>query len=314
MTYYEPGNPFAKVSEASARRGIFESFPEFKIGEIKWISEGNSNVVYRVNNEYAFRFSKDKKADRNLEMEIGILPEIKKAVTVSVPEYEYIGKRQGLRFVGYKFIFGELFTADILHSENRVVRKKCAESFARFIKQLQGISRTKIIAAGVPNNSNKDFYTKQLLDTRKHIYPFFGRACGKQKASILEAYIEELFQRFLLNRRNFTYEPALSYGGLDSNHVIYDPYRKDISGIVDFGGLHMDDPHFDLYRLYRCYGKSFLEEVAHLLLVKKTSHFFEKLEFYTQAKILRRLLRAVLVKDKENMRERLRQLKDITNH
>lgn len=307
--YYKPGDPKIKISRESAQKSIEESFSDLQIQSIEWFADGGANTAYLVNREYVFRFAKDTAADCILEMEIVMLSIIQKAVNISIPEFEYLGRREGLRFVGYRLIPGERLTVELLNKGNSSFIKQQAEIIAEFIKQLHDVDSAKAEQGGVPQISNKDFYARQFSDVKLIIYPFLEKGCSPKDVKILISYIEQLFENYFLTDAYFDYVPVLCHGSLYHKHIIYDSAKGKVSGIVDFGGLHMDDPDSELHQLYSYYGKPFIEAMFSFLSVKNLELLFGKLEFYWRAQFLRRLLKAVLVGTNEKRGQLLEKLK-----
>ena len=63
---------------AKAKAMIHQSFPELPIEHIEFAGEGLDSRSFFVNDTYVFRFPKFPKVAENLEIEIALLPKLRK--------------------------------------------------------------------------------------------------------------------------------------------------------------------------------------------------------------------------------------------
>lgn len=297
---YEPGDYRIKVGVEGAREDIYRSFPEFNGAPVEPLSEGLGSAVFLVGNAHVFRFPKHEKAEKGLQTEMVMLPEIREAVSVAVPNFEYLGRRQenNLQFVGYRKIEGESLTGEALKKLNGGARKGLAKDLARFFGELHVFDPAAARARGIIQERNyREHFKNQLEDVREILSPALEKVYPGD-AGAVRYYLEQLFKGYLDDERNFSYAPRLLHGDLEAEHVLFDPDRNHLTGIIDWGGLHIGDPAYDLWRPYSHYGREFAEELlTHYLHEEDSAQLLKKLDFFFRAQMAHRAVRPLMLGD-----------------
>src|SRR3989338_6213745 len=160
---YEPGEYRIEIPVDTAREDIENSFLDFKVERIEYLSEGIGSTTFLVNGEFVFRFAKNEQSSASTEKEIKVLPEIQTRVDVPVPIFEYVGnQRSHLRLVGYKKIDGDRLEK---------VDEKLTRQLATFFQQLRSIDTAAAKQWGLSEQNFHSFYESELKDARDHSYP-----------------------------------------------------------------------------------------------------------------------------------------------
>ncbi len=302
---YEPGDYRIKISADSAEESIRKNLLNFELKKIEPIGEGMGSNVFLVNNEDVFKFAKHEKASGAMEMETAVLDELQDVITLPIPDVKYQGiqTQNRLKFFGYGEIKGTGLVKEDL--QNEVVRQRVAAQLAQFLNEMHSFDKERAEQAGVKEVDNREFYTQQLKEARNTLYPEL-EANYPNEAKEVEDYIEKFFDAYLRDKTNFEYTPTVVHNDLEGDRaIIYDPEKKELAGIIDFGSVKINDPDFDLWRLYAHYGRDFLDEILSSYPHGDTDKLMGKLDFYWKAQDVRRAVRAEMVGDKENVRHKI---------
>ena len=268
---------------------IRTNFHLISINTLSYLSSGYDNSAFLLNNEYVFRFSRHNQAQDLLAMEARVLPQLKDFISLPIPKIEYCGiETDGGTFVGYPLIAGEIINANDF-SQKRLLAKE----IALFFTQLHSFSITTAKNCGVPQPLLQARYAGQQRRVEEVVFPVLRKNVPSVADRTIK-YITALFNSYLGNSKNFVFQPSLCHANIKCGHVLFSPADKAIAGIIDFGDLVVHDPDFDLWRLYEEIGKDFIESVLNVYVCSDPARVCSKLDFFMNARMLQRLVRAVL--------------------
>jgi aminoglycoside 2''-phosphotransferase len=311
--FSEIGDYRIEIPIASAQASIEQAFPDFEIKSIRALEGvgGLGNVIYLVNEEYIFRFARHAKADRSLAHEVAALPEIEKSLNIPIPHIEYVGRQQesGLGFVGYRMLEGEGLWPELVRDAGGKIKEKFPKRLGQFFNELHAFDVARARELGVREISYPKEYELQLSDAKEKLFPALDQYFPTE-AYRIKAWIEKTFKKFFTEREKFGYTPTVIHGDLEAEHILYDRERDDISGIIDFGGLGIGDPDYDLWRPYSHYGREFIEKLLETYPHKNSELLFEKMEFFWSAQLVRRAVRPLAVGDTEKFLKACKRLKE----
>jgi aminoglycoside 2''-phosphotransferase len=94
-------------------------------------------------------------------------------------------------------------------------------------------------------------------------------------------WAEDLFSRILSSPASFEYKPALIHGDLAPYHILFDPERSSISGVLDFGVSGIGDPALDFGTLITTYGERWIAQCA--AAYPDLEQYLPRARFYAQA-------------------------------
>ncbi|MDB5260265.1 MAG: hypothetical protein JWN37_496 [Candidatus Nomurabacteria bacterium] len=269
---------------------IQKNFPELNINSIRLAGEGMNSKAFIVNDNLIFRFSKVEEASEQLKMEIEILPKLRNSITLSIPDFEYIGKQaNGLPFVGYKKIQGVGLDKEILENLNYELRSKLLNEISDFIQQVHEFPLEMAKLSGIKVRGFREDYSSDLKDLRKHAFHLLDENTKE--------YIERIYGEYLSNGSNFTYTPVFLHADFSPEHIIYDEQKQTISGVIDFGDIEIGDPDYDLMYLYERWGEALIKELLKYYPHKDEAHLLRKLEFFSRANTTQDVLIGIFRKD-----------------
>jgi len=251
------------VSDALARSLIEGQFPQLAPAAVERFAEGWDNAVFRVNDDYVFRFPRRQIAVPLMQCERRTLPQIAPRLPLAVPEPIFLGEPRedyAWPFAGYRLLPGcPAYTAGL----DEAARLRCAKPLAQFLKVLHQIPVAVARQCELPHDG-------------------LGRLKMKKRLSMGLETLEELtYQGLLRNpapiaaalRQNAVpYTPSahtLVHGDLHVRNVLLNA-NGDLSGVIDWGDVHLGDAAVDL-----ALAQSFLPPQGYDLFRKAYGHIKE---------------------------------------
>ncbi|WP_054973653.1 phosphotransferase family protein [Paenibacillus sp. A3] len=206
--------------------------PELPLRVVEAIESGQNNDVLLVNGEWIFRFPKYVEGIERLRYEVGLLNTVKERVSIPVPapaKWNLQSERVGNVFVGYPRIPGEPLLDgqwNELESAGVPMVRGIARQLAAFLNELHRIPADALGESGPEYDGYRE-WSDLFERIRAKLYPHMNRDAQR--------WTERHFASFLGNGSNFRIVPVLVHGDLGGSNILYDPRRREISGILDFG-------------------------------------------------------------------------------
>lgn len=232
-------DPEFDVDENLARALISGQFPQLGGASIARFGAGMDNVAYLVAERYVFRFPRRSVVAPLLEREERILPFIAQRVPLPVPFPQFIGKPDlgyPWTFAGYERLRGTSACSVTLSLDDRIAM---ARPLGEFLRALHGIDPQAGIDAGLPGDE-------------------LGRLHHARRFPLAQQRFAELESAGLLaDSRPFlaflaSHPPAepremqrIVHGDLYARHLLVNRERR-LSGIIDWGDVHLGDPALDV--------------------------------------------------------------------
>ncbi len=263
-----------------------------EIRSIKVNNKGEDNLVIEINNEWIFRFPRDKK-NRAFYFEKIFLPIFSKKSPFPVPELEYITDD----FIGYRKIKGALLTKKLFKSLSSKEQDEIAKQFGRFLSALHSFSLSK--AKKIKINEGWDGWREKAYKSFK-----------KNVAQKLPENVRKNALKFLDDFLKLKYKPVVIHGDFyPPDHIYYDKKRQNISGIIDFSDLTIEDAASDFTSIYDDFGEKFFQKVLKHYDRKTEENFFERVKIRLRAKPLFDTSYAIEYKQPDRLKKRINQIK-----
>lgn len=236
------------------RRAVAEQFPQLDLSGFRLLGEGGVFWVFETDCKLVWRFLKRPDSAECLDLEIRLLPELADAVSLPIPRYEYISNRAiSPRFVGYRKIHGVTFD----HERLAACRSDPPlRQLAQFLTELHCFPIERAQAAGL---------TLPTLDERRaewlhwrnqihqHVFPLLDE---RQRAWATRTLSDLLSDNALLD-----YTPTLCHGDLWAEHILFDPARETLTGVIDWESASIGDPARDWAALWLDHGDDAIERL-----------------------------------------------------
>ena len=277
---------------------IQKDYPGFSISSIKKIGEGDNSKAFVVNKNYIFRFPKKGKVKHQIQREVCVLPKIKSAVGISIPDFEFISP--ALNFVGYQKINGHILSDKILRSLSKNQQVEIHKTLGNFLTQIHSFPLSCLENCGLETMDLKEEYSDNFKNAKKEIFPFIS----KKKREI----ISHFFNQYLSDDNNFKYTAALVHNDFSKDHILIDTGNKQISGIIDFGDIAIGDPSYDFLYSLDEFGKRFLKEVFRYYDNPMQNIPLAKIQFFSLANKIQIALESLKENNNENRKETFKEL------
>jgi aminoglycoside 2''-phosphotransferase len=235
---------------------IRAQFPDVRPTIVSHLGEGYDSTAFEVDAEWVFRFPKRSDIERQLLMEMRVLPVLAKASPLPVPAYCFHGAPSDAfprHFGGYAKLSG---LPAIGLDPVTVPFGACAPVLARFLSWLHGYPADEAARLGVVRQD-----VASLIDeVRADALGDFGNV--NQAAS--DKPLEE-WHAYLADgpgtRTASSSTPVLVHGDLAAEHILYDPVTRAITGIIDWSDIALSDRSLDLAALFHWGGRPFVDAV-----------------------------------------------------
>jgi len=231
---------------------------------------GDDFLVIEVNDTWMFRFPRSKAAPEVLEVEIKFLPLFAPLSPVPVPEYVL----HSPGFIGYRKITGVWLTRQVLNElpENRQL--KIAQQLGGFLSALHTFSVEQARQLGMTEGWG-GWRNEAYQRFRDNVLMRLSIASRKNALRCLEAYFA------------WKYVPVVVHGDFyPHDHVLLDPARGEICGVIDFGDITLEDPAIDLKSLLQEFGEQYFQRILQHYTGKITEGLLQHLQTTIQASTL----------------------------
>lgn len=237
----EPWQPEEVVTLQLAKQLIERQFPELSPVVLLEYGNGFDNTVFLVNDQYIFRFPRREIAVKLLEKENRFLPLLFGKLPLSIPKPVYIGQPEESYpwpFSGYPKVKGET-TCGL----ERKASLASIPDLAHFLKKLHNFPVKIAQNANVPFD---EFGRSDMIKRRPILEELTDKIVQRElipNPEQLSGYLEtlEVVQSSKLN--------TVVHGDLHIRNILVDHDGK-LSGVIDWGDLHIGDPAVDLSIVY----------------------------------------------------------------
>jgi aminoglycoside phosphotransferase (APT) family kinase protein len=226
------------VDEELAGRLIAEQFPEVELASIRMLGEGWDNIVWLVDERWAFRFPRRAIAIPGVERELAVLPRIAPRLPLAVPAPVFAGRPA----LGYPWPF---FGAELLPGTEAgdaalsdAARCRMAPALGAFVRALHALEPGEL---PIDPNERADM-VKRAAMTEDWMGKLERAGLWRAPASVAA----------LLTAARALPPPTaivLAHGDLHFRHLLVDPGGA-LVGVIDWGDVCRADPSIDLSLLW----------------------------------------------------------------
>jgi aminoglycoside 2''-phosphotransferase len=265
-----------KIENIDLYRALVErNFPDIVIHTVVHNTRGWDSFVLEVNDEWIFRFPMRDDVLVYLRRELGLLPFLAPALSTPIPYFVYFGlggEDHPLLFVGYPKLQGVLFEDESITEEQLIL---LAAELGTFISELHRFPIAQAVWLSVENHTPEQWrarYHKRYEMLVKQSFPRLD--------VVLRARAEHIWMEFLSDESIFTFQPVLLHADLVGGHILCDPARGRLTGIIDWGDCVIGDPALDFSGLDLQYGRVFVERVISHYQGNIDKSFWQRMTFY----------------------------------
>ncbi len=235
-----PWAPEVEVSAALATALIELQCPSLAPVTLELMGEGWDNTAYLVNGEWVFRFPRRAIAVPLLETEWRVLPKLAPRLPCRIPTPVWFGRPDATYkwpFLGYRRLDGHVASDRGLDEQARAA---LAEPLARFLRALHDVPLVEAQAWGAPPDRIGYLDTGRIERlARPALRDLVARGVIDDALPWLEILDAGLAALPLSGAL------SIVHGDFYSRHILVDDAGR-MTGVIDFGDLHLDHPALDL--------------------------------------------------------------------
>ncbi|MEA2551975.1 MAG: hypothetical protein QOJ65_151 [Fimbriimonadaceae bacterium] len=228
------------MDDELARRLVADQFRDLAGKTINHLASGWDNEAYLVDDRVVFRFPRRQVAVELIEREVRILPLLAPNLSLRVPAPTHVGRPSPefpYPWAGYEILPGT--TADRVPWTDDE-RSANAEALGHFLKELHSIPVDEQTRAWAPGDDigRTDLAGRlpkllERLDTAHRILPDLPLEKLRRLATDLA------------ETEPWPNPPCWVHGDLYVRHLVVDGEKR-VTGIIDWGDVHLGDPALDL--------------------------------------------------------------------
>lgn len=238
---------------------IKKALPDLNIHSYVENNDGWDNIAIIINNDWLFRFPRKVEYAEKIPREKQLYDTLSSALTMkqlSVPHYHLLYDKQtdAIPICSYyKRIAGTPFTPSDLQMLTAIERHFITKQIALFLTTLHN----------VPVHQAKEwgFHIERPINYWYHIQKTLQHYASTILTDIEMEQLSQLFENFLEHITNKPVIQTVIHADFTHKHILFDATQKKLTGIIDIGDAHIDDPAFDFAGLYHDYGHAFTYEV-----------------------------------------------------
>jgi aminoglycoside 2''-phosphotransferase len=282
---------------AALRRAL----PTLAIRGVRLAGAGDFCRAYWVSDGWIVRVPKHAQASGALQREAAVLPGLARALEMAIPVPEHVGTdaRTGFTVVAHRALRGVALTRARLRRLTPAVRTALADQIGRFFHQLHTFPLS-LLPVSVPAVDPLAAYRSRRQAIEARVFPRLPPACARRCLQLLEDF--EPSQR-----------RALLHGDLYEQHILLDPRKKSVAGVIDFGDLATGDPDADLRTVLDDLGPAFLRAVLRAEPRERALRRFERARVYCVWDALTWNLEQIELRRRAGVSESLRAIAALTN-
>ena len=134
----------------ACRRVLEVTFPDLRVGRVRYLAEGWDSTVFEIDGGLVFRFPKRATVDETLRKELRLLPELGPRLPSAIPRFAYVSgpaAEDPWHVVGYRKLPG---TALIDHGVTSESVPAFADDLARCLRALHAFPWDDAAGLGAP--------------------------------------------------------------------------------------------------------------------------------------------------------------------
>jgi len=283
------------------RSVIAQQFPVVDLAGFRPLGEGGGCLVFETDSGFLWRILKHSAVEAGLDLEIRLLPALADAVSLAVPRHEYVSDcAVSPRFVGYRKIEGVPFARERL----AVCRSDAPlKQLARFLTELHSFPVEQAQALGVPMLAPQDRYAEYKRwseQIHQHVLPLLDE---RQRTWARQAISDLLDDPAMLD-----FVPALCHSDLWAEHLLFDPEREELTGVIDWESAGISDPVGDWVALWLDHGDETINRLLALYRGAINTTFRHRMMRLANFVPLNEILCGVLYDDRASWQDGWRRL------
>lgn len=238
------------ITSSCAKSLIEKQFKTLTVSSIEPIGNGWDNTAFLVNDEFVFRFPRRQTAVPLIELESLVLNRLTKILPLDIPHPVWYGSNCSeypWTFLGYRHLSGLIASSKSLKKKDR---SQSVRAIAKFLNTLHSIPirnfpELKNDSIGrLSLDKTKTRSEELFLQLKGHGFKRFERTANKAFDLCKDVSLKQQKQ-------------VIVHGDFYASNILVDEDNR-ITGVIDWGDLHIASPAVDLYIVF-----SFLPPSTH---------------------------------------------------
>jgi aminoglycoside 2''-phosphotransferase len=253
---------------------IKKHFPNISQDNIRSLPGGNDHDVFVVNEEKVFRFPK---VSREINpRRANFLKQFAPLSPLPLPLIE-IHHEDGFDYEVNSFLYGISFYPSIAKTFSHLELMQIAKKMGEFLTAVHSFPLDKARALGIDELDPTDFW--EYMEQNPNAFPKFQKSIFPHISKEEQIWIEKLFTDYISLIRHNPFQTKLTHSDMWTFHIIVDPEKHILSGVIDFWG-RIADPAND-FKAFEYYGDDFVKEVYKSYSLPIDEDFEKRRFFYT---------------------------------
>lgn len=221
------------INKIDVIQTILAAYPEFPITQVELFSEGQNLEIFRINEEWIFRFPKYERGIDELKREVEFLKDVRNKLSVSVPDPIYTSLKTNA-FVGYRMLKGKPLKKEVFDSiENK---NDLVKELAIFMRSLHGVDKLDSMLGSAENEY--EIWHNLFLRMKEKVFVHMSEKARQSVSANFASFLHEI--------RNSEFKRTVIHGDFGPTNLLYDAINQSLSGVIDFGSVTIGDPALDL--------------------------------------------------------------------
>ena len=236
--------------------GIVEAqFPQLVPARVTFLGEGYDSTAFDVNGAWVFRFPKRGDVERQLLIEMRILPDLAGRAPLPIPSFVFHGQPSAgfpRYFGGYRKLAG---APGIQVDPARVPFSVLAPMLGRFLSWLHAFPVSEAARRGVERQPIEPL----VEEIRAEALSDFELLNTVAPDAPLDTWLAYLKSGVTEAQSPFT--ATLVHNDLAAEHILLDEAAQTVTGIIDWSDIAVSDPALDFAGMFHWGGQAFGEAV-----------------------------------------------------
>jgi aminoglycoside phosphotransferase (APT) family kinase protein len=233
-----------EITPETAEQLIARQFPELAPVSVQLIGVGWDNAAFRINGRYVFRFPRRRLGAELLAHEVQALPLLAPALPLPIPVPVFLGQPEGsypYEFAGYPLIPGEPASEVDWTDKTRIANSARLATFLRALHSVPVSHETRSRAPG--DELDRANILRRAPKLKERLASLAELTTGLDLPELIRI-VDELATTPLRAEA-----PCWVHGDLYARHLLMNGDQQ-LSGVIDWGDVHLGDPAIDLSIIY----------------------------------------------------------------
>ncbi len=239
------------MTKSDYLKRIIAEFPEITYKKAVLLDHGWDDVVIILDKKIVFSFPRRPKyIQEKFKKELLLLPKLGPTLPLSIPQFTFVARNKS--FAGYSYIAGQPLRKKDLENMPIAKQRHIAQELVGFLQALHAFPVPLARSHGVINSWTASQHRAWCAAHLPVIKKRLRASRATQLQNIFDACVHA-------NLREYN---CVVHQDFTTDHILFDPLKNKITGIIDFGEVQFSDPAIDIARMWE-YGERFVDFVLH---------------------------------------------------